>query len=98
MSGAEPCTGSNKEGYWRVGFRLADGATPMVPVQAGPKSERMSPKRLEATTTSKNSGCKTKRATMISIWCLSQDRKSTRLNSSHMAKSYDDLCLKKNKS
>jgi hypothetical protein len=35
---------------------LADGAMPMVPVQAGPRSERMSPNRLEATTTSNQSG------------------------------------------
>ena len=30
ISGAEPCTGSNSEGHCRVGFRLADGAMPIV--------------------------------------------------------------------
>jgi hypothetical protein len=45
MSGAEPCTGSNKDGQAPVGLMLPDGATPMEPVQAGPRSERMSPKR-----------------------------------------------------
>ena len=50
MSGAEPCTGSNSDGNLRSGFRLADGARPMVPVQAGPRSDRMSPNRLVATT------------------------------------------------
>jgi len=36
MSGADPCTGSNREGNDLSGFRLADGARPMVPVVAGP--------------------------------------------------------------
>ena len=45
---------------------------PIVPVQAGPRSERMSPNRLEATTTSKRSGFITKCAVRISIWYLSQ--------------------------
>ena len=48
MSGAEPCTGSKSEGILRVGLMLALGAMPMVPVHAGPKSLRMSPKRLLA--------------------------------------------------
>src|SRR5258707_9143942 len=48
--GAEPCTGSNIEGNSRAGFRFADGAMPMVPAQAGPRSERMSPNRFEPTT------------------------------------------------
>ena len=52
MSGAEPWTGSKREGKSRSGLRLAEGAMPIVPVQAGPRSERMSPNRLEATTTS----------------------------------------------
>ena len=56
MSGAEPCTGSNIEGNLRSGLMLADGAMPIVPVQAGPRSERMSPNRLEPTTTSNQSG------------------------------------------
>ncbi|MNN98649.1 hypothetical protein D3C81_2180840 [compost metagenome] len=51
---------------------MADGAMPMVPAQAGPRSDRMSPNRFEATTTSKRSGCSTKRAQRISMCCLSQ--------------------------
>ena len=71
MSGAEPCTGSNSEGNLRSGFRLPDGARPIVPVQAGPRSDRMSPNRLVATTTSKRSGLSTKRAQRMSMCCLS---------------------------
>ncbi|MNT88514.1 hypothetical protein D3C72_2290890 [compost metagenome] len=71
MSGAEPCTGSNSEGMVRVGFRLALGAMPMVPVHAGPKSLRMSPNKLLATTTSKKSGRCTKCAVRMSMWNLS---------------------------
>ncbi len=47
---------------------LPPGAMPMVPVQAGPRSERMSPKRLEPTTTSNQSGCCTKCAVRMSMW------------------------------
>ena len=43
ISGAEPCTGSNNEGNFRSGLILPDGAMPIVPVQAGPKSDRISP-------------------------------------------------------
>src|SRR5262249_31987035 len=68
MSGALPCTGSKHEGYSRSGFMLADGAMPMVPVHAGPRSERMSPKRFEPTTTSNQSGCCTKWAVRMSMW------------------------------
>src|SRR3954469_17790768 len=68
MSGAEPGTGSNIEGKSRSGLRLAEGAMPMVPVHAGPRSERMSPKRLEPTTTSNQSGCCTKGAVRMSMW------------------------------
>ena len=71
MSGAEPCTGSNSDGNVRSGFRLPDGARPIVPVQAGPRSDRMSPNRFDATTTSKRSGCSTKRAVRMSMCCLS---------------------------
>src|SRR5207253_344430 len=71
-SGAEPWTGSNSEGNTRSGLMLADGAMPMVPVQAGPRSDRMSPNRLDATTTSNQSGCATKCAVRISMWNLSQ--------------------------
>ena len=48
MSGAEPWTGSNIDGNFRSGLMFADGAIPIVPVTAGPRSERMSPKRLRA--------------------------------------------------
>ena len=59
MSGAEPCTGSKSDGNSRSGFMLADGAMPIVPAVAGPRSERMSPNRLEATITSKRCGFST---------------------------------------
>src|ERR1700710_2142126 len=68
MSGAEPCTGSNSDGEIFSGFMFADGAIPIVPVAAGPRSERMSPKRLEPTTTSNQSGCITKWAHRMSMW------------------------------
>src|SRR5262245_6183536 len=68
MSGALPCTGSKHDGNSRSGFRFADGAIPIVPVQAGPRSERMSPKRFERTTTSNQSGCCTKCAVRMSMW------------------------------
>ncbi|SAL04539.1 hypothetical protein AWB83_07035 [Caballeronia ptereochthonis] len=71
ISGAEPCTGSNSDGNVRSGFMFAEGAMPIVPVQAGPRSERMSPNRLVATTTSKRSGFSTKRAHRMSMCCLS---------------------------
>ncbi len=35
MSGADPCTGSNMEGYSRSGLMLPPGAIAMVPVVAG---------------------------------------------------------------
>ena len=41
---------------------------PMPPAQAGPRSDRMSPKRLLATTTSNQSGCWTKCAVRMSMW------------------------------
>ena len=68
MSGAEPCTGSNIEGNLRSGLMLPDGATPIEPVSAGPRSDRMSPNRLEPTTTSNQSGLRTKCAVRISMW------------------------------
>ncbi len=49
------------------GFIFADAAIPMVPVHAGPRSESMSPNRLEATTTSNHSGVNTNLAAKISI-------------------------------
>src|SRR3972149_2318444 len=68
MSGADPCTGSNSEGNSCSGLMFADGAIPMGPVHAGPRSERMSPNRLDPTTTSNQSGCITKCADRMSIW------------------------------
>src|SRR5450756_3042391 len=68
MSGAEPCTGSNSDGNSRSGLIFADGAMPMVPVHAGPRSDRISPNRLEPTTTSNQSGCITKCADRMSMW------------------------------
>ena len=44
---------------------------PIVPVQAGPRSERMSPNRFDATTTLKRSGLSTNSADRISMWYLS---------------------------
>ena len=67
MSGAEPCTGSNIEGNLRSGLMLPDGATPIEPVSAGPRSDRMSPNRLEPTTTSNQSGLRTKCAVRMSM-------------------------------
>jgi hypothetical protein len=49
------------------GFIFADGAIPIVPVQAGPRSDKISPNKFEATTTSNHSGFKTNLATRISI-------------------------------
>ena len=68
MSGAEPCTGSNMEGKRFSGLMLALAAMPIEPATAGPRSLRMSPKRLEPTTTSNQSGCCTKCAQRMSMW------------------------------
>src|SRR3546814_4257761 len=76
------------------GFRLADGAMPMVPVHAGPRSERISPKRFDATTTSNQSGCCTKCAHRISIWYLRSEEQTSELQSL-MSNSYAVFCLKK---
>src|SRR5205807_1943700 len=40
MSGAEPCTGSNIDGYSRSGLMLPPGARPIEPAMAGPRSDR----------------------------------------------------------
>src|SRR6056297_1607989 len=56
MSGAEPCTGSNMEGYSLLGLIFAEGAIPILPAIAGPRSVRISPNRLLPTTTSKCCG------------------------------------------
>ena len=37
MSGAEPCTGSNIEGYSRSGLMLPEGAMPIEPTHRGPE-------------------------------------------------------------
>src|SRR5258706_10129362 len=68
MSGAEPCTGSNSDGNFFSGFMMADGEMTMVPVAAGPRSERISPNRLEPTTTAKRSGFMMKCAHRMSMW------------------------------
>ena len=60
------------------GLMLADGAMPIVPQTAGPRSDRMSPKRLEPTTTSKRSGYRTKRAVRMSMWYWSVRRRILR--------------------
>ncbi len=67
-SGAEPCTGSNIDGYVPSGLILVEGTMPMEPATAGPRTERISPNRLDATTTSTQPGCSTKCAVMMSIW------------------------------
>jgi hypothetical protein len=56
------------EGAVFSGLMLAEGAMPMLPATAGPRSERMSPNRLEPTTTSNQSGCCTKWAQSMSMW------------------------------
>ena len=68
MSGAEPCTGSKIEGAVRSGLILPEAAMPMVPAVAGPRSERMSPKRFDATITSKRSGLSTIWIVRPSTW------------------------------
>ena len=60
MSGAEPCTGSKRDGKFLSGLIFADGAIPIVPVVAGPRSDKISPKRFEPTTTLNLPGLSTK--------------------------------------
>src|SRR3546814_10798221 len=84
MSGALPWTGSNSEGLERSGLMLPHGAMPIVPVQAGPRSDRMSPNRFDATTTSKRSGFSTNRS-----------EEHTSELQSLMRISYAVFCLKK---
>ena len=71
MSGADPWTGSNKDGKSFSGLIFPEGATPIVPVHAGPKSDKISPKRFDPTTTLNFSGFKTKWAHKMSMWYLS---------------------------
>ena len=66
ITGPEPCTGSKRLGNFRSGLMLPLGAIPIVPAQAEPRSDRMSPNRLLATTTSNQSGCNTKFAVRMS--------------------------------
>ena len=47
---------------------FAAGARPMPPATAAPRSDKMSPNRLEATTTSNQSGWATKCAVRMSMW------------------------------
>src|SRR5687768_4947965 len=68
MSGAEPCTGSKIDGAVLSGLMLPEAAMPIVPAVAGPRSDRMSPKRLEATMTSKRSGLSTIWMVRPSTW------------------------------
>ena len=70
MSGAEPCTGSNMEGPERSGQMLAEAAKPNPPWIAAPRSVSMSPKRFEATITSRSCGAMTILAAIASmcIW------------------------------
>ncbi len=67
MSGAEPWTGSNIDGYSRSGFRLPEGAMPIEPATAAARSLRMSPNRFEATITSNRPGSRTIIAARASI-------------------------------
>ncbi|SIL53505.1 Uncharacterised protein [Mycobacteroides abscessus subsp. abscessus] len=72
MSGAEPCTDSNMEMAVRSGLIFPDAASPSPPVIAAAKSERMSPKRFEATMTSRLAGSLTMRAASAST-CIDTD-------------------------
>ena len=56
-----------QRGNSRSGLMFADGAMPIVPQTAGPRSDRMSPNRFEPTTTSKRSGRWTKSAVRMSM-------------------------------
>src|ERR1700676_1138888 len=67
MSGAEPWTGSNMDGNSLSGLRFPEGAMPIDPTTAGPRSDRISPKRFEPTTPANQSGCRTKCAVKISM-------------------------------
>ncbi len=71
MSGADPCTGSNIDGWSRGGLMFPLGATPIDPATAAARSERMSPNRLEATMTSRLRGLSTTRAASASTSILS---------------------------
>src|SRR5699024_5903371 len=56
ISGADPCTGSNIEGYFFSACQFAPAASPIPPAEAAPTSVKISPNNLEVTTTSKRAG------------------------------------------
>jgi hypothetical protein len=56
MSGADPCTGSNIEGYFFSGLIFPEEANPIPPQIAAAISVNRSPNRLSVTTTSNLSG------------------------------------------
>ena len=66
MSGAEPCTDSKNGGAELPGARFALADMPIPPWMAAAMSVRMSPKRLDATTTSSEPGFVTMRAASAS--------------------------------
>ena len=66
ISKAEPWIGSNIEGNRRSGFKLAVGLSPIEPVKAAARSDRMSAWRLLATIVSIVSGCRTMRTVIAS--------------------------------
>jgi hypothetical protein len=83
ISGAEPCTGSNIEGKRRDGSRLALAASPILPTTMAEMSLRISPKRFEATTTSKLSGRRMKfmaaaSTSSDSVWIPGNSRATSR--------------------
>jgi hypothetical protein len=73
MSGAEPCTGSNMPMCAPApGEMFALAHTPSPPWIAPARSVRMSPNKLEATTTSSESGLRTMRAASASTSTFSR--------------------------
>ena len=64
-----PARTATESGARGSGWRTAPGRS--CRCVAGPRSDRMSPNRLLATTTSKRCGCSTKRAHRMSMCCLS---------------------------
>ncbi|MNI97665.1 hypothetical protein D3C73_1563520 [compost metagenome] len=71
MSKAEPWMGSNIDGNFLPGLRLAVGAMPRLPDSAAARSERMSACRLVATITSRVDGLSTMRVVTASTSSLS---------------------------
>ena len=89
ISGAEPWTGVEEATVLtRVGSKFAEGLRPSEPVTAPERSVRMSPKRFEATTTSNDSGRRTKFMQHASTCCTSTSipvQSSSASTSSHIA-------------